>query len=208
VYGFRSTVPVGFLSTDAMAAVKKALPPGVSAEDYGDFASAQESSKLMVRGLGLGMLVLFGVLVPAYRSVGLAALSILILPLSAIGAIWGLLAFGKAMALPAILGTVLLFSIIIKNSILIVDFIQERRREGMDAYTAAEGSITLRYRPILMTALATIAGMVPIAMQRAIGLERLSPLADAAIGGLLIGTFLSLFYLPMLYIWVTGKKKS
>jgi multidrug efflux pump subunit AcrB len=208
VYGFRSTVPVGFLSTDAMAAVKKALPPGVSVEDYGDFASAQESSKLMVRGLGLGMLVLFGVLVPAYRSVGLAALSILILPLSAIGAIWGLLAFGKAMALPAILGTVLLFSIIIKNSILIVDFIQERRREGMDAYTAAEGSITLRYRPILMTALATIAGMVPIAMQRAIGLERLSPLADAAIGGLLIGTFLSLFYLPMLYIWVTGKKKS
>lgn len=207
VYGFRSTVPVGFLSADAMSAIGKVLPPGVSAMDFGDFASAQESSKLMLRGLGLGMLVLFGVLVPAYRSVGLAALSILILPLSAIGAIWGLLAFGKAMALPAILGVVLLFSIIIKNSILMVDFIQERRREGMDAYAAAEGSIRLRYRPILMTALATIAGMVPIAMERAIGLERLSPLADAAIGGLLVGTFLSLFYLPMLYIWVTDRKK-
>jgi multidrug efflux pump subunit AcrB len=151
--------------------------------------------------------VLFGILVPAYRSVGLAVLSILILPLSAIGAIWGLLAFSKAMALPAILGIVLLFSIIIKNSILMVDFIQERTREGQDAYTAAEGSIHLRYRPILMTALATIAGMIPIAMQRAIGLERLSPLADAAIGGLLIGTFLSLFYLPMFYVWVTGKRQ-
>ncbi len=208
VYGFRSTVPISFLSTNAMAAVQKVLPPGVSAEDFGDFASAQESSKLMGLGLGLGMMVLFGVLVPAYRSIGLAVLSILILPLSAIGAIWGLLAFGKAMALPAILGTVLLFSIIIKNSILMVDFIQERRREGQDAFAAAEGSIRLRYRPILMTALATIAGMVPIAMQRAIGLERLSPLADAAIGGLLIGTFLSLFYLPMFYVWVTGKKKS
>ena len=207
VYGFRSSMPISFLSTDAMAAVQKVLPPGVSAQDYGDFASAQESSKLMIMGLGLGMMVLFGVLVPAYRSVGLAVLSILILPLSAIGAIWGLLAFGKAMALPAILGVVLLFSIIIKNSILMVDFIQERRREGMDAFAAAEGSIRLRYRPILMTALATIAGMAPIAMQRAIGLERLSPLADAAIGGLLIGTFLSLFYLPMFYVWVTGKKK-
>jgi len=75
---------------------------------------------------------------------------------------------------------------------------------AQDPYTAAEDSILLRYRPILMTALATIAGMLPIAMQRAIGLERMSPLADAAIGGLLIGTFLSLFYLPMLYIWVTG----
>lgn len=207
VYGYRSTVPVSFLSANAMAAIQKVLPPGVKAEDYGDFASSQESSKLMVLGLGLGMMVLFGVLVPAYRSVGLAVLSILILPLSAIGAIWGLLAFGKAMALPAILGVVLLFSIIIKNSILMVDFIQERTREGQDAYTAAEGSIRLRYRPILMTALATIAGMVPIAMQHAIGLERLSPLADAAIGGLLIGTFLSLFYLPMFYVWVMDKKK-
>lgn len=74
----------------------------------------------------------------------------------------------------------------------------------LQSQAATEDSILLRYRPILMTALATIAGMVPIAMQRAIGLERLSPLADAAIGGLLIGTFLSLFYLPMLYIWVTG----
>jgi len=208
LYGFRDTVPVSFLSTGAMAAVEKVLPPGVSAEDHGDFASAQESSKLMVLGLGLGMMVLFGVLVPAYRSVGLAVLSILILPLSAIGAIWGLLAFGKAMALPAILGIVLLFSIIIKNSILMVDFIQERTREGQDAFTAAAGSIRLRYRPILMTAMATIAGMAPIAMQRAVGLERLSPLADAAIGGLLIGTFLSLFYLPMFYVWVSGRKKA
>ena len=191
-----------------MSAVQKVLPPGVSVEDFGDFASAQESSKLMVRGLGLGMLLLFGVLVPAYGSVGLALLYILILPLSAIGAMWGLLAFGKAMALPAILGIVLLFSIIIKNSILMVDFIQERTREGHDAYTAAEDTIRMRFRPILMTALASIAGMVPIAMQRAIGLERLSPLADAAIGGLLIGTFLSLFYLPMFYVWVTDRKKS
>ena len=208
VYGFRSLVPVSFLSGGALGAVQKVLPPGVSVEDFGDFASAQESSKLMVRGLGLGMLLLFGVLVPAYGSVGLALLSILILPLSAIGAMWGLLAFGKAMALPAILGIVLLFSIIIKNSILMVDFIQERTREGHDAYTAAEDTIRMRFRPILMTALASIAGMVPIAMQRAIGLERLSPLADAAIGGLLIGTFLSLFYLPMFYVWVTDRKKS
>ncbi|MHB1676217.1 MAG: efflux RND transporter permease subunit [Sulfuriferula sp.] len=207
LYGFRNTVPVSFLSAGTMAAVEKTLPPGVSAEDYGDFPVGQESSRLMMLGLGLGMMLLFSVLVPAYRSVGLAALSVLILPLSAIGAIWGLLAFGKAMALPAILGIVLLFSIIIKNSILMVDFIQERRSEGQDAYTAAEGSIRLRYRPILMTAMATIAGMAPIAMQRAVGLERLSPLADAAIGGLLIGTFLTLFYLPMLYVWVSGKKK-
>jgi len=129
------------------------------------------------------------------------------LPLSAIGAVWGLLAFNKALALPAILGIVLLFSIIIKNSILMVDFIQERRRAGSGAFEAAMDSIRLRYRPILMTAFGTIAGMIPIAMQRAVGLERLSPLADAAIGGLLLGTVLSLFYLPMFYVWVSEKQR-
>ena len=158
-------------------------------------------------GLGLGILLLFAVLVPTYRSVGLGLLSVLILPLSVIGAIWGLLAFGKALALSAILGIVLLFAIIIKNSILMVDFIQERRQEGQSPLEAAVGSVRLRYRPILMTALATIAGMIPIALEHAIGLERLSPLADAAIGGLLVGTFLSLFYLPMFYVWVSGKAK-
>ncbi len=117
-----------------------------------------------------------------------------------------MLAFGKALALSAILGIVLLFSIIIKNSILLVDFIQQRRAEGQSAFAAAEGAVQLRYRPILMTALATIAGMIPIAMERAVGLERLSPLADAAIGGLLVGTFLSLFYLPLFYVWVAERK--
>ncbi|MEW5791159.1 MAG: efflux RND transporter permease subunit [Pseudomonadota bacterium] len=199
---YRNTAPISLLSERSQAAVQRVLPAGVSMSEQGDNANAQDSGRRMLMGLGLGVLLLFGVLAPAYGSVGLALLSILILPLSVIGALWGLLAFDKALALPAILGIVLLFSIIIKNSILMVDFIQERRRAGAGVTEAALGSVALRYRPILMTALATIAGMIPIAMERAVGLERLSPLADAAIGGLLVGTVLSLFYLPLFYIWV------
>jgi Cu/Ag efflux pump CusA len=56
-----------------------------------------------------------------------------------------------------------------------------------------------------MTAFGTIAGMIPIALQRAVGLERMSPLAVAAIGGLLVGTVLSMFYLPLFYVWATGR---
>jgi multidrug efflux pump subunit AcrB len=203
VLAYRNTKAISLLSDEAMAAIKPVIPPGVSYSDEGDFATTKESGLRMYTGLGLGMLLLFGVLVTAYQSVWLGVLSVLILPLSVIGAAWGLLAFGKALALSAILGIVLLFSIIIKNSILMVDFIQERRKEGQNAMQAAEGSVKLRYRPILMTALATIAGMVPIALENAIGLERLSPLADAAIGGLLVGTVMSLFYLPMFYVWVS-----
>ena len=207
VFAYRNTKPISMLSDEAVAAVAKVVPPGVTFTDEGDYASSKESGKRMATGLGLGVLLLFAVLVPAYRSIGLGLLSVLILPLSVIGAMWGLLAFGKALALSAILGVVLLFAIIIKNSILMVDFIQERRKEGQSPLEAAIGSVRLRYRPILMTALATIAGMIPIAMENAIGLERLSPLADAAIGGLLVGTFMSLFYLPMFYVWVSGKAK-
>ena len=207
VFAYRNTKPISMLSDEAVAAVSKVVPPGVTFTDEGDYAASKDSGKRMATGLGLGVLLLFAVLVPAYRSIGLGLLSVLILPLSVIGALWGLLAFGKALALSAILGVVLLFAIIIKNSILMVDFIQERRKEGQSALEAAEGSVRLRYRPILMTALATIAGMIPIAMENAIGLERLSPLADAAIGGLLVGTFMSLFYLPLFYVWVSGKTK-
>lgn len=207
VFAYRNTKPISMLSDESVAAVAKVVPPGVTFTDEGDFASSKESGKRMATGLGLGVLLLFAVLVPAYRSIGLGLLSVAILPLSVIGAMWGLLAFGKALALSAILGVVLLFAIIIKNSILMVDFIQERRKEGQSPLEAATGSVRLRYRPILMTALATIAGMIPIAMENAIGLECLSPLADAAIGGLLVGTFMSLFYLPMFYVWVSGKQK-
>jgi multidrug efflux pump subunit AcrB len=205
VLAYRNTAPVSILSGHAVEAAQKALPAGVSLAEMGDNASGADSSKRMITGLGMGVLLLLGVLAPAYGSLALALLSIIILPLSAIGAIWGLLAFNKAMALSAILGTVLLFSIIIKNSILMVDFIQERREAGSNAFEAALESVMLRYRPILMTAFGTIAGMIPIALERAVGMERLSPLADAAIGGLLLGTVLSLFYLPMFYVWAMGK---
>jgi multidrug efflux pump subunit AcrB len=207
VLAYRNTAPISFIKGQAMDAIAKVLPAGVSFADKGDDAEGTKSSLLMVMGLGIGVVLLVAILVPAYDSLSLGLLSILILPLAAIGALWGLLAFGKALAMPSILGVVLLFSIVIKNSILVVDFIGERKRLGESALSAAQDAIKLRYRPILMTAFGTIAGMIPIAMQRAVGLERLSPLADAAIGGLLVGTLLSLFYLPMFHVWLAGRKE-
>ena len=201
-------MPTSFLSARATAAAAKALAGQVSFSDQGDVAESTDSRGRMLTGLGIGILLLFAILAPAYGSISLALLSILILPLSVIGAVWGLLAFDKSFALPAILGIILLFSIIIKNSILMVDFIQNLRRSGETARSAATEAVKLRYRPILMTAFGTIAGMIPIALQVAIGLERISQLADAAIGGLLVGTALSLFYLPMLYVWVSGRKAA
>lgn len=205
VLAWREKAPTSVLAADAEVAARAVLPPGVSLMEAGDNGVGTESSKAMMGGMMLGMLLLFAVLVPAYGSLKLAGVTMLTLPLAAMGAAWGLLLFDKAMALPAILGIILMFSIVVKNSILMVDFIHEREKAGDGPMDAALDSIRLRYRPILMTAFGTTAGMLPVALEHAVGLERLSPLADTAIGGLLLGTVLTLFYLPMFYVWVKNR---
>ncbi len=208
VFAWREKAPTSVLSADAEAATRAVLPPDVTFKELGDNGQGTESSKAMMIGMMLGMLLLFAVLAPAYGSPRLAGVTMMTLPLAAIGAAWGLLLFDKAMALPAILGIILMFSIVVKNSILMVDFIHMRERAGADALAAARDAVTLRYRPILMTACGTAAGMLPIALERAVGIEQLSPLADTAIGGLLLGTALTLFYLPMFHVWMRGSSRS
>ena len=193
------------LNDIAIAVADISLPAGVTWRDAGDNAQGLEAKARMMKGLGVGILLLTIILIAAFASLRMALLTVAILPLAAIGALWGLMFFGKAFALPALLGIILLFSIIVKNGILLMEFIQKREHE-VNGVQAAEESIKLRFRPILMTALATIAGMIPIALERSVGLERLSPLADVAIFGLLVGTVLSLLLLPMLYLW--GKRTT
>jgi multidrug efflux pump subunit AcrB len=94
---------------------------------------------------------------------------------------------------------ILLAGIVVKNSILLIDFIEEARGRGASLRDALTESVRVRTRPILMTAAATAVGMLPIALEWAIGLERLSPLAVVAIGGLTVSTFLTLIYVPVFY---------
>jgi len=122
---------------------------------------------------------------------------IIVLPLSLIGALWSLIIAGKPLCMPSMVGILLLFGIIIKNSVLLIDFYNEFRKVGNLPFESAIMSVKTRFRPVMMTAFSTIAGMIPIALEQAIGLERLSPIADVAIGGLLVGTILTLIYIPM-----------
>jgi multidrug efflux pump subunit AcrB len=131
---------------------------------------------------------------------------IVVLPLSMIGASWGMLLFNKPSCMPSLVGILLLFGIIIKNSILLIDFYQHyRKKEG--AFASALESVRVRFRPVMMTAFGTIAGMIPIALEQAVGLERLSPLADVAVGGLIVGTLLTLIFVPMFAYGFDGEKE-
>jgi multidrug efflux pump subunit AcrB len=200
VLAYRNTVAVSHLNDRVAEALKGLqLPTGYSLSDEGERKAMDESFALLMAALALGLVLLYFSLVPAFNS-WIHPLTIMVaIPLGVVGASWALLATGKHSCMPSFMGMILLAGIVVKNSILLIDFIEESRAQGMSLQEALEGSVRVRTRPILMTAFGTAVGMLPIALEWAIGLERLSPLAIVAIGGLLVSTFLTLVYVPMFY---------
>ena len=209
VNGYRAKRPITHITEDAERALKKVDTTGFIVTQEGDIAQLQDSFKRMIKAIAIGVVLLLMTLVAIYESVRLAIIMILVLPLSMIGAAWGMMIFDKPSCMPSMVGLLLLFGIIIKNAVLLIDFYKEYKKEGKSPFEAAIQSVRVRFRPVMMTAFGTIAGMIPIALERAVGLERLSPLADVAIGGLLVGTLLTLIYVP-LYAYATDpdNKKS
>jgi len=110
-------------------------------------------------------------------------------------------------SMPAMMGFILLSGIIVNNAILLIEFALLGMKNGLEAKEAMLESIKIRTRPVLMTAFATTAGMLPVALGWAIGLERLAPLGAVAIGGLMVGTFLTLVFIPILFVWIYKNKK-
>ena len=197
VNGYRTKRPVTHITDDAEMALKNAKLDDIDMRQAGDIVQINDSFKRMLKAIGLGIIMLIMTLIAIYRSLRMAFIMIIVLPLSLIGASWSMLIFEKPSCMPSLLGILLLFGIIIKNAVLLIDFYQNYRANGEEAFESAIESVKVRFRPVMMTAFGTIAGMIPIALEQAVGLERLSPLADVAIGGLLVGTLLTLVYVPM-----------
>ena len=207
INGYRSQRPITHLTDDAEAALVNIRNDNdVIITQEGDIIQINDSFERMMKAIALGILLLTIGLIAIYSSVRMAVIMILVLPLSLIGAAWGMLIFNKPSCMPSMLGILLLFGIIIKNAVLLIDFYQKHRESGEAPFESALESVKMRYRPVMMTAFATIAGMIPIAAEQAVGLERLSPLADVAIGGLFIGTLLTLIFVPM-YAYIFDNKK-
>ena len=197
VSGYRSQRAISTLTEDTASSLQQAGLKEVEVSQEGDIKQMGDSFSRMIKAIGIGVILLLVALIAIYRSVRLSIVMILVLPLAMIGASWGMLIFNKPSCMPSLVGIMLLFGIIIKNSVLLIDFYQHYRKAGNSPFDAALESVRVRFRPVFMTAFGTIAGMIPIAFEWAVGLERLSPLADVAIGGLLIGTILTLIYIPM-----------
>ncbi|WP_175498425.1 efflux RND transporter permease subunit [Desulfuromusa kysingii] len=204
VYGFREKSAISHIMEGFEKNFQDVnLPPSVKMEQVGDIKEFNNSAGRMVGAIGFAVILLFFTLITLFNSVRISLLIILSIPLTIIGASWFLLLLGYHVSMPAMMGFILLSGIIVNNAILLIHFAQEKIGEGIDKKSAMLESIRIRTRPVLMTAFAVAAGMLPVALGSAIGLERLAPLGAVAIGGLLVGTLLTLVFIPLIFIWTT-----
>ena len=207
VLGFRENISISHLNANFDSQSKDiTLPQGMRMKHNGDIAQFQDSSKRIIKAVIIGIVLIFLVMVPMFESLKIPLIIILSIPLTIAGAAWVLLLFDYHSSMSAMIGFVLLAGVVVNNAILLIHFALEQMRQGKSSYEAMRESIILRTRPVLMTAISVSVGMIPVAFGWAIGLERLAPLGAVVLGGLLVGTLLTLIFIPLFFVWVTAKR--
>ncbi|MCC7440380.1 MAG: efflux RND transporter permease subunit, partial [Bdellovibrionales bacterium] len=178
------------------------VPPGVGYRFSGQAENFQELMIGMLVAMGLGILFIYLVLASLYESIVTPFTIMLVLPLAAVGAFMALLVTGSSLDLFSMIGCVMLLGIATKNSILLVDYTQRRVVEGMPSAQALIEAGRTRLRPILMTTIALIAGMLPIAIVLNEASKQRTSMGIAIIGGLISSTVLTLVVVPAAYSYV------
>ena len=199
---FANPVP-GKSQGEGLAAVqaiaKEILPEGYHITLSGNAQLFSDSFKSLGFVLILGIFVAYMILATQYNSFIHPITVLMALPFSATGAFLGLALMHQSLNLYSMIGMILLMGIVKKNSILLVDFTNERRKHGLGVREALLDACPVRLRPILMTSAATIAGAIPLALSRGPGHELMVPMAVTVIGGVLVSTALTLLVVPCFY---------
>ncbi len=182
------------------------LPPDVALTIKGEAGSMRDALLGFSGTLPLAMVLIYLVMVGLFRSYLDPFIIMFAVPLGFIGVIWMLFLTHTSVNVESLIGTLMMIGIVVSNSVLLVDFANHRLREGMPLEDAVVEAGRLRIRPILMTSLATILGLAPMALGLGEGSEANVPLARAVIGGLLVSTFMTLLFIPVLHVIV--RKRS
>jgi outer membrane protein TolC len=177
-----------------------ALPPNFEWGFAGDVEMMQESAAAMGLALLLATAFIYIVLASQFESFLEPFLIMISLPLALVGALLAILMTGKNLGMPAMIGVVMLMGLVTKNAILLVDLTNQYVREGLSVKDAILKAGPIRLRPILMTTIAMILGMMPSAMGTGEGSEFRSPISIATIGGLITSTLLTLVVVPVAYL--------
>ncbi len=176
------------------------LPPEVRLVVTGEAEAMKEGRKQFSLAMMLGILVIYMVLAAQFESLVHPLVVMIALPLSMIGALGGLFLFGHSLNIFSMIGLILLFGLVTKNSILLVDYANQLRREGMEKTEAMRTAAPIRMRPVLMTAISMIFGVLPAALGIGPGSETRAPMAVATATGMFSSTLLTLLVVPVFYL--------
>ncbi|HEV2523164.1 MAG TPA: efflux RND transporter permease subunit [Candidatus Acidoferrales bacterium] len=184
------------------------LPPNLRVDLRGLVVTMQSSFRSFGLGLLLAILLVYLILVAQFSSFIDPFLIVLAVPTGLIGVILTLVLTGTTLNIQSLMGVVMLQGMVVSNSILIVDFANVLRREGRTVRDAVAHACRIRLRPILMTSLATVVGLLPMAFKLETGSEAYAPLARAIIGGLLCSIILTIFVVPAAYLLIYQRQES
>jgi hydrophobe/amphiphile efflux-1 (HAE1) family protein len=184
----------------ALQAGEEILPDNVHLSLGGNAEQMAESFEQAGIAIGLGVLVIFMVLAAQFESWVHPLTVMLALPLAMTGALGGLWIFGHSLNLFSLIGIILLFGLVTKNSILLVDYALQLRAQGMDTVEAMRTAAPVRLRPVLMTALSMVFGVLPAAIGLGPGSETRAPMAIATAAGMLSSAVLTLLIVPVFFI--------
>jgi len=187
---------------------KSHLPKGASVILRGQTQTMQTSFEGLFFGLLGAIVLVYFLIVVNFQSWTDPFIIITALPGALAGIVWMLFATHTPLSVPALTGAIMCMGVATANSILVVSFARERMNAGLDAVKAALESGFTRLRPVMMTALAMIIGMVPMALGVGEGGEQNAPLGRAVIGGLIFATFATLFFVPSVFCLIHGRKRQ
>ena len=184
------------------------IPEGLRVDVRGMVQGMRASFRSFGYGLLLSVLLLYLILVAQFRSFLDPALILLAVPPGLAGVILILAATGTTLNVQSLLGVIMMTGIVVSNSILIVDFTHRLRDEGKPVREAVAHACRIRLRPVLMTSMATLFGLLPMALKMGTGSEAYAPLAIAIIGGLTVSLVATVFIVPAAYLLVYGRKEQ
>lgn len=197
---------LGRVSTDIQKRLGKLqVPAGYSVVMRGEIQSMQESFSGLGFGLLMAVALVYLVMVAQFRSLLDPFIILMAVPLGVIGVIGILLLTGTTLNIQSYIGTIFMVGIAVSNSVLLVDFANRSRTQGLSIEEAVVSAGKTRLRPILMTSIASVVGLLPLALRLGTGAEATLPLARAVVGGLIVSTFLTLFVVPALYITLKAR---
>ncbi len=181
------------------------LPDGYAVLLGGEEEAIRDSNRQLAVVVLLAVFLVFVVLALQYESLINPLVILVAMPLSLVGVGLALRLTGTPLSAPVLLGVILLAGIVVNNAILLVEYVEEYRREkGIPMLQAVVDAGAVRLRPILMTTLTTVLGMLPLALGLGEGSELMQPLAIAVVGGLTVSTLLTLFVVPSAYVLAQG----